>query len=310
MLALGIVLLTAALTVFAVAFAVTPGGGVARERLHRYGAPARNGLLAKVSDSLVDHVDTRVVQRGWRPFSTEELRLAGSSLTVAQFIVLIGSAAVTTGAVGVLLAGPLLGVVVAVATPFLVKSLVTMRTARRRREFTDQLPRALQLMAASLRAGHSLARSLDVVAQEAESPMSTQLTRVVNEHRLGRDLVEALSQTASRMQCPDLAWVAGAVGTQRETGGNLNEILDRAAATITDRHHLRQQVRSLSAEGRLSALILMVLPLLLAAYYLVVSPELMTDFAGTLVGKLLLCLSVIGYLTGGLWMRSVVKVEF
>ncbi|RLV56674.1 type II secretion system protein F [Aeromicrobium phragmitis] len=310
MLALGTVLLGAALAVLAVAFRLTPGGAVPRDRLQRYGLRARSGVVTKVSHTLVDQVDSHVVQRGWRPFSAEELRLAGISLSVAQLIVAVGAATLALGALGLVFSGPVAGAFLALATPVLVKVLVSARVARQRRRFADQLPAALQMMAASLRAGHSFARSLDVVARESEEPMSTEMARAVNEHRLGRDLVEALDDIAVRMDYPDFAWVAGAVGSQRETGGNLNEILDQVAETIRERAHLRQHVRSLSAEGRLSALILMVLPLLLGAYYLVASPDLMQAFTATLIGKLLLLLSAIGYAAGGLWMRSVVKVEF
>ncbi|MFI5427321.1 type II secretion system F family protein [Aeromicrobium sp. UC242_57] len=203
-----------------------------------------------------------------------------------------------------------LAVLLAVLVPLVWKALLSMRASGRRKKFADQLSQALQMIAAALRAGHSITRAIEAVAQEAEAPMSEEFARVANEVRLGRDLVEALEQVAVRMESEDFSWVAGAISAQRETGGNLNEILEQVAETIRERGHIRQQVRSLSAEGRISAYILMALPVIIGIYYALVSQEVMGAFVDSGIGKLLLAGSLLLYVLGGFWMRSVVRIEF
>ena len=166
------------------------------------------------------------------------------------------------------------------------------------------------MMAASLRAGHSFPRALDAVSKEADDPMGPELARVVNETRVGRDILVSLDEVALRMQSEDFRWVGAAIGAQRETGGNLNEILDQVASTIRDRQHVRQQVLALSAEGRLSAVILMLLPVCIGGYYALVAAEEMNVFIDSGIGKMLLAGSLVAYTLGGLWMRSIVRIEF
>ena len=118
----------------------------------------------------------------------------------------------------------------------------------------------LQLLAGSLRAGYSLLQGVDAVAQEVDDPMGQELRRVLAEARLGRPLEDALDDAAERMSSADFAWAVMAVGIQREVGGNLAELLDTVAETMIQRERLRREVRSLTAEGRVSAFILGLLP--------------------------------------------------
>ena len=144
--------------------------------------------------------------------------------------------------------------------PFGAKLLLKFRAARRQAAFADQLDDSLQLMAGSLRAGHSLLRSVDSVASEADAPTSEEFARIVNETRVGRDLNDALDEVAERMGSDDFTWVAQAIAIHREVGGNLAEVLDAVGHTIRERNAIRRQVKALSAEGKLSAIVLMALP--------------------------------------------------
>lgn len=307
---LGVALLVAATACAYAALRGVPAGRVPSERIASIAVTQRASGLARISDALVGGVDLVLRRRGWRPFSARELEFAGVSMSAPSLVLMISCIAFSAFAVGVVLGGILLGLLPAVMVPVAAKLWLSRRGAVRRRKFAAQMPAALQMMASSLRAGHSLPRVLDAVSQELDEPMSAELARVVNENRLGRDLVESLETVAERMQSKDFAWVAGAIAVQRETGGNLNEILDQVAGTIRERHHLRMQVMSLSAEGRLSAVILMALPLVIGVYYLMVSGETMSLFVETAMGKLLLAGSAILYVLGGLWMRSIVDIEF
>ena len=113
--------------------------------------------------------------------------------------------------------------------PLAARIIVGVRAGRRKAAFADQLDGSLQLMASSLRAGHSLLRAMDSVAQDAPPPTSEEFARIVNETRVGRDLGEALDEVAARMGSDDFRWVAQAIAIHREVGGNLAEVLDVVA---------------------------------------------------------------------------------
>ena len=133
--------------------------------------------------------------------------------------------------------------------------------AKRQAAFADQLPDVLQLVTTALRSGYGLTQALDSVAEEAEEPARSEFAHVLVEARLGRDLSEAMRALAQRMESEDLEWVVAAIDINRDTGGNLSEILNTVSATIRERQRMARQVRTLTAEGRLSARILTVLPL-------------------------------------------------
>ena len=310
MLVLGVVLVVAALASAYVALSGVPAGRVATARIERLTLSRPTSVLTRISDAIVDGVESLLHRRGWRPFGAGELELAHVSMSVASLVVMISCIAVVALAIGVLVANTVVGLLLAILVPVGAKVWLGRRGARLRQRFTAQLPQTLQMMAASLRSGHSLPRELDAVSKEVDAPMSEELARVVNENRLGRDLVESLETIAERMQSRDFVWVTGAISAQRETGGNLNEILDQVAGTIRERHHIRMQVMSLSAEGRLSAVILMGLPVVVGAYYALVSADTMSTFVDAPIGKVLLIGSAILYAAGGLWMRSIVDIEF
>lgn len=311
LLLVGVILIAGAFTAVYFALAGMPVKRVSKERLAGYRVVEDRTSLSRLSTALVSRVETVLKRRGWRPFSAAELELAGVKTPVASLVVLVGCIAVVAFAVGiVILQSVIAAIVLALVVPVMAKLWLRVLASRRRKAFAGQLIAALQTMAASLRAGHSLPRVLDAVSQDAESPMSEELARVVNENRLGRDLVEAMEQVAERMQSKDFLWVAGAIAAQRETGGNLNQILDQVAETIRERHHVRQQVTSLAAEGKISAYILMSLPVLMGIYYTVVNKAIMVDFIDSGIGKLLLVGSLLLYVVGGFWMRAVIRIEF
>ena len=155
---------------------------------------------------------------------------------------------------------------------------------RRRKKFNAALPDTLQLMSGSLAAGLSLAQSIDTIVREGTEPVATEFKRVLVETRLGVPLEVALEGVADRFDSKDFAWVVMAINIQRQVGGNLAELLDTVAATMREREYLRRQVASLSAEGRMSAMVLSVLPPGFLLYLLVAQRDyvmpLFTDVRG------------------------------
>jgi tight adherence protein B len=190
------------------------------------------------------------------------------------------------------------------------RAVIAHRIAKRRAAFAEQLDDTLQLLASGLRAGHSLPAALDAVALEAESPTAEEFARLLNKNRIGYDLAQAIEECAERMACDDLAWTAQAVAIHREVGGNLGEVLDHVGETIRERNGIRRQVRTLSAEGRISANVLIALPLAIAGVLAIVSPDYITLFVTTPIGMVLIGLSVVLFVVGVLWLRQITRIRF
>ena len=201
-----------------------------------------------------------------------------------DFFLLLIAGVLAAGALGLLLAGLWLGVLLAAAVPLVAKMVLGMMTSRRQRAFDDQLHDAMQLMSGSLRAGHSLLQALDGVSQEMPQPASEEFARVINETRVGRDMAEALDETAARMDSKDITWVAQAIAINRQIGGNLAEVLDKVGGTIRERGQISRQVKALSAEGKLSAIVLMALPFGVGGFLLLTNPGYLAKFTESLFG--------------------------
>jgi tight adherence protein B len=182
-------------------------------------------------------------------------------------------------------------------------------SGRRKRAFTSQLPDTLQLLSGSLRAGYSLLQGVEAVAQEVDDPMGKELRRVLAEARLGRPLEDSLADTADRMGSPDFEWAVMAIRIQREVGGNLAELLQTVGETMIARERLRREVRALTAEGRISALILGILPVALGFLMYGVNPEYIKTLFHHTSGHIMLGGAGILALIGFYWMKKTIEIE-
>ena len=141
---------------------------------------------------------------------------------------------------------------------------VSMKKKRRMKKFETQLPEALELLARSLRAGHAMVSGLSMVAQEFHDPMGAEIQKTVTSINLGVSVELALKNLTERVDCPDLKFLAVSIIIQRESGGNLSEILETIGNLIRARFKLQGRIRALAAEGKLSALILLGIPFVVA----------------------------------------------
>jgi len=240
----------------------------------------------------------------------EALELAGIDVRAGELLVAVAVVAVTALAAGTLLLDPIMGLLLAILVPVITRVAISHLAARRRKKFSAQVGETLQILAGSLRAGHGLAEGIETVAREAESPSAEEFRRLTIEARLGRDFVEALAALADRAGSKDLQWVAQAVEIQRDVGGDLAEILDTVATTIRDRTRIRLQVSALSAEGRMSAWVLMSLPFGLGAIMAVTNPTYLSPMFKTSTGLTMLGFGAALLTVGGLWLRRMVKPIF
>jgi tight adherence protein B len=308
-LVLGLAALAVALLLLSLV--VLPGGPgrVPLARLDPTVAPPTSAL-AGAGAAAGAAVEKVLVKRGRLAAGAAALENAGIAMTLPDFVVVVAMATIGTAALGVLLLGLVGGVLLAAAVPLGARLVVKVKAGRRRARFADQLDDALQLMASSLRAGHSLLRAVDGVSQDAPAPMAEEFARIVNETRVGRDLGEALDEVAARMASDDFLWVAQAISIHREVGGNLAEVLDAVGHTIRERNAIRRQVKALSAEGKLSAVVLMALPFGIIGFISMTNPGYLEKFTESLLGYGMLAVSAVMLLVGALWLKKTVTIRF
>ncbi|MGV3562477.1 MAG: type II secretion system F family protein [Nocardioides sp.] len=236
---------------------------------------------------------------------------AGSELKPAEWLLVHTGVVVVAGVLGLLLGAGniLLGLLfigLGVVGPWVYLGI---RQSRRRKAFNAGLPDTLQLISGSLSAGLSLAQSVDTVVREGPEPISTEFRRVLVETRLGVTIEDALEGLAERFESKDFEWVVMAIRIQRQVGGNLAELLDTVAGTMREREYVRRQVAALSAEGRLSAWVLGLLPPLFMVYLLLTN----YDYVGVMFtdprGWVMLAGAALWLGAGVFWMSRLVKVE-
>ena len=229
---------------------------------------------------------------------------SGEALTAYVGIVL-GSLVIGLVFMGGLVGLIVMGLLGAVVPPAVVNFLA----ARRSKAFLAQLPDMLQLLSSTLKAGYSFMQGVEAVSHEVEDPMGGELRRIVTEAQLGRPLEDAMDASAERMNSPDFAWCVMAVKIQREVGGNLSELLLTVADTMTARERLRRDIAALTAEGKMSAIVLAALPVLLGLAMWGMNPEYINTLFTESLGKVLLGASVTAALIGFAWMKKIIAIE-
>ncbi|GER21619.1 hypothetical protein NCCP1664_01160 [Zafaria cholistanensis] len=267
-------------------------------------------LLARFSGAAVGAAERTIGTTGRGLFRQEALRGAGLKLSPAEFMVLLAAGAVVAGLLGTALAGPGLGVLLALLVPFAGWGVLVLLRERRRTQFDNQLPDLIMTLTGSLRAGHSVMRALDSAAQEFDAPMGEELARVVNEIRMGRNPEATLIDTARRMDSEDFSWIGEAIQINREVGGDLAEVLDQVGGTIRERAQIKGQVRALSAEGKISAYILIALPFGISGVLFVMNPGYLSTLFSHPLGFGMLAVGGIMLVIGSFWMSRMIKIKF
>jgi tight adherence protein B len=180
---------------------------------------------------------------------------------------------------------------------------------RRMEKFQRQLPEALELIARSLKAGHAFTGGLKVVIDEFDDPISTEFDTTLNEINFGAGVNEALKNLSDRVDCPDLRFFVISVIIQRETGGNLAEILESIAYLIRERFKLQGHIRTLSAEGKLSAIILGALPFVVAFLLYLINRDYIRTLFVDPIGRIMALFAVIMMVMGILVMRKMIRIQ-
>ncbi|HEX6425209.1 MAG TPA: type II secretion system F family protein [Acidimicrobiales bacterium] len=289
-----------------------PGGGTRRLTAARLGAThavADGPSVSQVTQRVANAAEQLLERQGRRQGLAAALEVAGISLRTGEYVVLAGTGTVVAALAGLALAGGL-GLLLGLAIgPLAAWSVVNVKADRRRSQFAEVLPDNLQLLTSSVRAGYGLMHALDTLGREAAEPARSEFRRVMLEVRVGRDPGDAMRALAERMRSDDFEWVVGAIEINREVGGDLAAILDNVAETIRERQRLNRQVRTLTAEGRISGWVLTALPPVLAAALAILNP----DYIGRLTsgpGLVLVAMGTGMLAVGWVWMRALTRSAF
>lgn len=249
-------------------------------------------------------------KRGFGEDLSLKLAQCGLPVSVGEFMVANMGMAVGLGLViyvlTLSLAASALAAAAAGAAPV---PMLDYLKARRSQAFHEALPQTLTLISGALKAGYSFLQAVDMVVEETLPPMSTEFRKVLTETRLGLPLEEALGNMARRVGSVNFDWTVMAVNIQRDVGGNLAEVLDTLAATIRDRDRVGRQIKVLTAEGRLSAIILFVLPFMVVVSLSFVNPDYLSVLWSSRAGLALVGLGLALMAIGGVWLKRVVTIE-
>lgn len=242
---------------------------------------------------------------------TRKLGAAGSEFKPSEWLLVHIGVVFAAGLLGLLVGqgSIIVGLIFMILGAFLPPIYLRFMASRRRRAFDSALPEVLQLISGALSAGLSLAQAVDTVVREGPEPIASEFKRVLVEARIGVALEDAFDGVAARFNSKDFAWAVMAIRIQRQVGGNLAELLTTVAATMRERQYLRRHVRALSAEGRLSAVILCGLPPVFAFFLFLTNREFLEPMYSNARGIVVSIAGVGWLLLGVLWMSRMVKVD-
>jgi tight adherence protein B len=239
-------------------------------------------------------------------------RIAQSNLNVSVGVVFLASAflaVVTTGAAYSIVGWFLIALLLGVGAAFVPYLVLNFLAGRRRNKFEEQFPEAIELLARSLRAGHAFTTGLQMVADEMPDPVGAEFRLVYDRQAFGMQITDALRDMARRVPLLDARFFVTAVLTQRESGGNLAEVLDNLARLMRERFTVKRQVKTLSAHGRITAVVLGSLAPALAVLMTFLAPEHMIVMVTDPLGQVMIGGAILLQIFGVFVMRRIIAIE-
>jgi tight adherence protein B len=221
----------------------------------------------------------------------------------------IGTAAAAAFLSMILVRHPLAPIVAGLVGLMVPTLFLKQRRAARLKKFEEQFPEALDLLSRAVRAGHAFQTAMSMVASELKEPVGPEFKKTFEQQNYGLPLRDALNEMADRVNILDVRFFVTAVLIQRESGGNLAEILDNLAHVVRERFKILRQVRVHTAHGRFTGWVLMALPAALAVALSFINPDHMTLLFKESLGQLLLLVAIVMQIVGFIWIRQVIKIE-
>jgi tight adherence protein B len=273
-------------------------------------APVDAPTTSTLTTSALQAMDKRLRSRGTRGDVITELEMTGIRLRPEEWATIKLATIIGSAVIVAFLISNIFGILLGGAAAWGgLRLFVRFKINRRRAAFDAQLPDALQLIAGALRSGFALNQSIAGLVKEGTEPVASEFGRALSEVRLGADLEVALDGIATRMQSYEMVLVCMAIRTSREVGGNLAEILQNTVETMRERAHLKGQVKTLTAEGRMSAKVLIAMPFGIALYMSAVQPGYLKPMFHSFLGIVMLVFGAILLSVGAFWMNRLVKIE-
>lgn len=287
-----------------------------RQRIkNRLNKLAENVELEYIHDAVLNEkkkrrklkVKPRLVSRRFE----DSLAMAGIHISAQEFMALWCCLTLGPGLAGLLLNMELVAVLGICVVGFAIPPIMVQRSRSKQQQlFNKQLGESLTIMSNCMRSGYSFQQAMHSVSKEMQPPISTEFGRVVREINYGATLEQALNNMAQRVGSKDFDLLISAVITSTQVGANLSEILDTISETITDRIRLREEVRVFSAQGRMSGIIIGLLPVAVMLFLMVLNPTYLTDFINHPIGKLLLIASVFLEAVGFFLINRIVDIKY
>ena len=239
-----------------------------------------------------------------------ELEQANVNFTLGLLVLL----SLTLGLLGFLVGmfwnqGKLISLLIALIFAYLPKIYVGYKKRKRMAKFEEQLPEALGLIARALRSGHAFTSGMKLAADEFPDPLGPEFDETLDEINFGINVADALKNLAHRVDCADLKFFVVSVILQRETGGNLSEIMENLATLIRERFKFRGKIKVLTAEARMSATVLYILPVVLAAYLFFFQNDFIRPLYTDPIGKILLVITAVLMILGYFIIKRIIKIE-
>lgn len=271
--------------------------------------PASSSLVMKSPEGPLPGLDRLVAKTAvgsWLAKLIEQSGVKTTPSAIASLSLVMGVAA---GVITGMLSKPVFGVLAGFVALLLPIGFLVQRRGSRMNQFEEQFPEALDLMARALRAGHAFQTSLGMAADEMKDPVGPEFKKTFEQQNYGLPLRDALQQMTERVPLLDVRFFVTAVLIQRETGGNLSEILDNLAHVVRERFKIRRQVRVYTAHGRFTAGVLLSLPAALGIALMFINPEHMNVLFKERMGQTLLVAAIVMQGIGFVWIRNVIKIE-
>ena len=288
--------------------------GALRQRLRNLAAHSTTKEPTPTPAAIHTDRSRALSQGSWSARTALQLERAGLQLKVSEYLAIrLLAALLGFLLVALISSGHPIGLVVAASAAvlgFMLPALVVNALrARRVSKLNDQLEQMVSMVSNSLKAGFGLLQSLEQAAEQLSPPLSNELLRLIHETNVGATLEEALAGLTERVESHDLDMIVTAILIQRTVGGNLAEILDNVGSTIRERVRIQGEVGTLTAQKKLSALIIGLLPVVVVALFFVVSPDYMSVLFTHPVGRILLVIGAALDLVGLLMIRRIVTIE-
>ncbi|HEU4320768.1 MAG TPA: type II secretion system F family protein [Acidimicrobiia bacterium] len=253
--------------------------------------------------------EEEVKKRGLLSGVNSTLEQANVPMTPGEAIMAMLGLAAVIGIMMAIFNGIVWGVIAFGGLLFLLVAGIRYAGNRERRKFENQLPDTLTLMSTSLRAGYSLLQATEAVSSEAPDPTAREFGRAIAEARLGRTVTQALEGVVDRTQSSDFEWAVMAIEIQREVGGNLAEVLQTVADTMRARNRLKGEIRALTAEGRISAIVLGSLPFLMFLFLWTTNRSYLQPLLDETFGRIALGVGILLIAGGLFWLKKIVDIE-